>query len=100
MVPPSQALFLSCRLYAPLLHDGNYKDCFLREIIEELLWSVRGRTDSTVLPKKGVIGAVFLEKQGLGYRRTGDLGALTYSTVAAAWLKLAGPAEPSRFEPS
>ena len=78
-------LRLCFSLAAPLVHDGNYKDCFLREIIEELLWSVKGRTDSTLLLKKGVIGTVFLEKQGLGYRRTGDL---LLPRLGSNWLSL------------
>ncbi|TFY79582.1 hypothetical protein EWM64_g4428 [Hericium alpestre] len=56
------------------------KRTFLRGIIEELLWFVKGSTDSTLLSKKGVKiwdgnGSVeFLEKRGLGHRREGDLG--------------------------
>jgi hypothetical protein len=56
------------------------KKTFLRGIIEELLWFVKGHTDSTLLSKKGVKiwdgngSKEFLEKRGLGHRRAGDLG--------------------------
>ncbi|KAH8995222.1 thymidylate synthase [Lactarius hatsudake] len=56
------------------------KKTFLRGIIEELLWFVKGQTDSTLLSKKGVKiwdgngSKEFLEKRGLGHRRAGDLG--------------------------
>lgn len=56
------------------------KRTFLRGIIEELLWFVRGQTDSTLLAAKGVRiwdgngSKEFLEKRGLGHRREGDLG--------------------------
>lgn len=56
------------------------KKTFLRGIIEELLWFVKGETDSTLLSKKGVKiwdgngSKEFLEKRGLGHRRAGDLG--------------------------
>ncbi|KAH9993541.1 thymidylate synthase [Russula vinacea] len=56
------------------------KRTFLRGIIEELLWFVKGETDSTLLSKKGVKiwdgngSKEFLEKRGLGHRRAGDLG--------------------------
>jgi thymidylate synthase len=73
----------------PALHfslaDGTLpllttKRTFLRGIIEELLWFVRGSTDSTLLSKKGVKiwdgngSKAFLESRGLGHRREGDLG--------------------------
>ena len=50
------------------------------ELIEELLWSVKGKTDTNLLSKKGVKtwddngSKEFLERQGLGHRRAGDLG--------------------------
>ncbi|KAJ7261778.1 thymidylate synthase [Mycena haematopus] len=56
------------------------KRTFLRGIIEELLWFVRGSTDATLLAAKGVKiwdgngSAAFLEARGLGHRREGDLG--------------------------
>ncbi|KAJ7732716.1 thymidylate synthase/dCMP hydroxymethylase domain-containing protein [Mycena metata] len=56
------------------------KRTFLRGIVEELLWFVRGATDSTLLSAKGVKiwdgngSAEFLQKRGLGHRRPGDLG--------------------------
>lgn len=56
------------------------KRTFLRGIIEELLWFVKGSTDSTILSKKAVKiwdgngSKEFLEKRGLGHRREGDLG--------------------------
>ncbi|KAJ7158551.1 thymidylate synthase/dCMP hydroxymethylase domain-containing protein [Mycena filopes] len=56
------------------------KRTFLRGIVEELLWFVRGATDSTLLAAKGVKiwdgngSAEFLQKRGLGHRREGDLG--------------------------
>jgi thymidylate synthase len=56
------------------------KRTFLRGIIEELLWFVRGSTDSTTLSKKGIKiwdgngSKAFLESSGLGDRREGDLG--------------------------
>jgi thymidylate synthase len=56
------------------------KRTFLRGIIEELLWFIKGQTDSTLLSTKGVKiwdgngSKEFLEKRGLGHRRAGDLG--------------------------
>ncbi|GBE87461.1 Thymidylate synthase [Sparassis crispa] len=56
------------------------KRTFLRGIVEELLWFVRGSTDSTLLSQQGVKiwdgngSKEFLEKRGLGHRREGDLG--------------------------
>ncbi|KAI0044446.1 thymidylate synthase [Auriscalpium vulgare] len=56
------------------------KRTFLRGIVEELLWFVKGATDSTELSKRGVKiwdgngSKEFLEKRGLGHRREGDLG--------------------------
>ena len=56
------------------------KRTFLRGIIEELLWFIKGQTDSTLLSAKGVKiwdgngSKEFLEKRGLGHRRAGDLG--------------------------
>ncbi|KAI9061529.1 thymidylate synthase [Trametes sanguinea] len=56
------------------------KRTFLRGIIEELLWFIRGCTDSKQLSAKGIKiwdgngSKEFLEKRGLGHRREGDLG--------------------------
>ncbi|KAH9887392.1 thymidylate synthase [Cubamyces lactineus] len=56
------------------------KRTFLRGIVEELLWFVRGCTDSKQLSAKGIKiwdgngSKEFLEKRGLGHRREGDLG--------------------------
>ena len=56
------------------------KRTFIRGIVEELLWFIRGSTDSTVLSKNGVKiwdgngSKAFLESRGLGHRREGDLG--------------------------
>ncbi|KAI0683857.1 thymidylate synthase, partial [Cytidiella melzeri] len=53
---------------------------FLRGILEELLWFVRGATDSKLLSAKGVKiwdgngSREFLDKRGLHHRREGDLG--------------------------
>ncbi|KAJ7227352.1 thymidylate synthase/dCMP hydroxymethylase domain-containing protein [Mycena pura] len=74
--PPALRFSLAnCTL--PLL---TTKRTFLRGIVEELLWFVRGATDSELLSAKGVKiwdgnGSIaFLEKRGLGHRRAGDLG--------------------------
>lgn len=56
------------------------KRVFLRGIVEELVWFIRGCTDSTALSKRGVKiwdgngSKEFLEKRGLTGRREGDLG--------------------------
>jgi thymidylate synthase len=56
------------------------KRTFLRGIVEELLWFIKGYTDSTLLSTKGVKiwdgngSKEFLEGRGLGHRREGDLG--------------------------
>jgi thymidylate synthase len=56
------------------------KRTFLRGIIEELLWFVKGSTDSALLSKKGVKiwdgngSREFLDSRGLSHRREGDLG--------------------------
>ncbi|KAI0654800.1 thymidylate synthase [Cubamyces menziesii] len=56
------------------------KRTFLRGIVEELLWFIRGCTDSKQLSAKGVKiwdgngSKEFLEKRGLGHRQEGDLG--------------------------
>jgi thymidylate synthase len=74
--PPSLRFSLA-NSTLPLL---TTKRTFLRGIIEELLWFVKGQTDSILLSKKGVKiwdgngSKEFLEKRGLGHRRAGDLG--------------------------
>lgn len=74
--PPSLRFSLA-ESTLPLL---TTKRTFLRGILEELLWFVHGCTDSTILSKKGVKiwdgngSKAFLEGQGLGHRREGDLG--------------------------
>lgn len=56
------------------------KKVFWRGIVEELLWFIKGSTDSNVLKEKGVHiwdangSKEFLEKSGLGHREEGDLG--------------------------
>ena len=76
--PPSLRFSLA-NSTLPLL---TTKRTFLRGIIEELLWFVRGQTDSTILSTKGVKiwdgngSKEFLEKRGLGHRRPGDLGPI------------------------
>ncbi|KAG8808522.1 Thymidylate synthase [Serendipita sp. 399] len=56
------------------------KRVFLRGVIEELLWFIRGSTDAKLLSNRGVKiwdgngSEEFLEKRGLGHRREGDLG--------------------------
>ena len=56
------------------------KRVFLRGIVEELIWFIRGSTDSKLLSERGVKiwdgngSKDFLEKRGLGHRREGDLG--------------------------
>jgi thymidylate synthase len=74
--PPSLRFSLA-NSTLPLL---TTKKTFLRGIIEELLWFVKGKTDSTLLSDKGVKiwdgngSKDFLEKRGLKNRRAGDLG--------------------------
>ena len=56
------------------------KRTYLRGIVEELLWFIRGKTDATLLSQRGVKiwdgngSKAFLESRGLGHRREGDLG--------------------------
>lgn len=56
------------------------KRVFLRGIVEELIWFIRGSTDSKLLSERGVRiwdgngSKDFLEKLGLGHRSEGDLG--------------------------
>ena len=56
------------------------KRVFLRGIVEELVWFIRGKTDSTLLSQRGVKiwdgngSKEFLDKRGLVNRREGDLG--------------------------
>ncbi|GAA5872092.1 hypothetical protein JCM16303_000973 [Sporobolomyces ruberrimus] len=64
-------------LILPLL---TTKKVFTRGIIEELLWFVKGSTDSKLLSDKNVKiwdgngSREFLDKVGLGHREEGDLG--------------------------
>lgn len=68
---------LNPTLVLPLL---TTKRVFTRGIIEELLWFVKGSTDSKILSDKGVKiwdgngSREFLDKVGLGHRAEGDLG--------------------------
>lgn len=56
------------------------KRVFWRGVVEELLWFIKGSTDSSLLKDKGVHiwdgngSKEFLEKIGLGHREEGDLG--------------------------
>ncbi|VDC03327.1 unnamed protein product [Peniophora sp. CBMAI 1063] len=56
------------------------KRTFLRGIIEELLWFVKGATDSALLSQKGIKiwdgngSREFLDSRSLSHRREGDLG--------------------------
>lgn len=56
------------------------KRVFLRGIVEELIWFIRGKTDSQLLSQRGVKiwdgngSRDFLDKRGLTHRREGDLG--------------------------
>ena len=74
---PPNLRFSLANYTLPLL---TTKRVFLRGIIEELAWFVRGHTDSTILSKRGVKiwdgngSKEFLEKRGLNDRREGDLG--------------------------
>ncbi|KAH7907122.1 thymidylate synthase/dCMP hydroxymethylase domain-containing protein [Hygrophoropsis aurantiaca] len=74
--PPNLRFSLADATF-PLL---TTKRTFLRGIVEELLWFVRGATDAKQLSDKGIKiwdgngSKEFLEKRGLGYRREGDLG--------------------------
>ena len=74
---PPNLRFSLANATLPLL---TTKRTFMRGILEELLWFVRGKTDSKLLSEKGVKiwdgngSKEFLEKRGLGHRREGDLG--------------------------
>ena len=56
------------------------KNVFWRGVIEELLWFVRGQTDSNILRDKGIhiwdgnTSREFLDKLGLHNREVGDIG--------------------------
>lgn len=56
------------------------KRVFWRGIVEELLWFIKGSTDSNILKEKGVHiwdangSKEFLDKSGLQHREEGDLG--------------------------
>ncbi|WRT64684.1 thymidylate synthase [Kwoniella shivajii] len=74
--PPSLRFSLSNNIL-PLL---TTKRVFLRGVIAELLWFIKGSTDANLLSDQGVNiwdgngSKEFLEKVGLGHRRKGDLG--------------------------
>jgi thymidylate synthase len=56
------------------------KRVFLRGVIEELLWFIKGSTDSKLLSAKDIHiwdgngSREFLDRLGLSHRREGDLG--------------------------
>lgn len=56
------------------------KRTFLKGILAELIWFIRGSTDSTLLSSQGVRiwdgngSRAFLDSRGLSHRREGDLG--------------------------
>lgn len=56
------------------------KRVFWRGVVEELIWFIKGCTDSTTLSEKGVKiwdgngSREFLDSRGLQHRREGDLG--------------------------
>ena len=58
------------------------KKVFLRGIFEELMWFIRGQTDSKILEEKKVMiwkgnsSKEFLENRGLGHLEEGDCGAV------------------------
>jgi len=67
------------------LMDGKlplmtHRKTFPRGIIEEILWIIRGQTDSKILSEKKVniwndnSSKEFLEKRGLGHYKPGDIG--------------------------
>ena len=74
--PPSLRFSLENNSF-PLL---TTKRVFLRGVIEELLWFVRGSTDARLLSERGVKiwdgngSRAFLDARGLSHRREGDLG--------------------------
>ncbi len=74
--PPQLSFSLGDNVF-PLL---TTKRVFIRPVIEELLWFIRGHTDSKLLTNKDVHiwdanGSMeFLHSVGLGHRREGDLG--------------------------
>lgn len=74
---PSNLRFSLTNNTFPLL---TTKRTFLRGIVEELLWFIKGSTDAKLLSAKDVKiwdgngSKAFLEGRGLGHRREGDLG--------------------------
>lgn len=74
--PPALRFTLTNAAF-PLL---TTKRTYLKGIVEELLWFIRGKTDAKLLSERGVkiwdgnASKAFLESRGLGHRREGDLG--------------------------
>ncbi|KZV95153.1 thymidylate synthase [Exidia glandulosa HHB12029] len=74
---PNPLRFSLANSVLPLL---TTKRVFLRGIIAELLWFVKGATDSKLLSDQGVKiwdgngSRAFLDSRGLSHRREGDLG--------------------------
>lgn len=76
---PGQMRFSLDNNSFPLL---TTKKVFIRPIFEELIWFIRGCTDSTILSQKNVKiwdgngSREFLDNIGLTHRRVGDLGPI------------------------
>ncbi|KAJ1339464.1 thymidylate synthase [Batrachochytrium salamandrivorans] len=74
---PPQLRFSLADNTLPLL---TTKRTFLRPVFEELMWFIRGQTDSKILAGKGVHiwdangSREALDRAGLGHRQEGDLG--------------------------
>ncbi len=77
------------------LENGKFpmstlRKCFLKGIFEELMWFLRGQTDSEILSKKGVkiwegnSTRQALDKAGLSHLKAGDCGAI-YSFQWRHW---------------
>lgn len=77
MFAPTALRFSLANGALPLL---TTKRVFLRGVIEELLWFVRGSTDGKLLTEKDIHiwegngSRGYLDKVGLAHRREGDLG--------------------------
>ncbi|KAK6095922.1 Thymidylate synthase [Batrachochytrium dendrobatidis] len=76
---PPQLRFSLADNTLPLL---TTKRTFLRPVFEELMWFIRGQTDSKILAGKGVHiwdangSREALDRAGLGHRQEGDLGPI------------------------